>query len=283
MRIEAPGGRALDLGEGRTRLMGVLNLTPDSFSDGGLLDSVEAAVQRGLELVEAGADVLDLGGESTRPHYRPVPPETQLRRVMPVLEALRPRVPCPISIDTTRAAVAEAALAAGADWINDTSALAEDAEMAGVVASHGCPVVLMHRFDPPRTAADPPPSRGSVMGRIVARLGERVAHATASGIGESRILLDPGVGFGTLAADNPVIHAHVDDLRVLEKPLVVGPSRKSFLGQLTGRPTSERLAATAACVAALALRGVEIVRVHDVAAMRDVVAVADAIRRAGES
>jgi dihydropteroate synthase len=258
MRIEAPGGRALDLGEGRTRLMGVLNLTPDSFSDGGLFDSVDAAVRRGLELVDAGADVLDLGGESTRPHYRPVPPQTQMERVLPVLEALRPRVPVPIS-------------------------LAEDPEMAAVVATHGCPVVLMHRFDPPRTAADPPPSRGHVMAKIVARLRARIAHATASGIRQSRILLDPGVGFGTLSGDNPVIHAHVEDLRILEKPLVVGPSRKSFLGQLTGRPTSERLAATAACVAALALRGVEIVRVHDVAAMRDVVAVADAIRRAGES
>lgn len=263
-------------------LMGVVNVTPDSFSDGGLFDTTDAAVARGLELIEAGANVLDLGGESTRPGYRPVPAATQLERILPVLEALRPRVAAPISIDTTLAAVAAAALDAGADWINDTSALREDPEMAAVVARHGCPVVLMHRFDPPRTGADAPPTRDSVMGAIVASLAERVAHATERGIDESRILLDPGLGFGTLSADNLVIHAHIDDLHRLGKPLVVGPSRKSFLGHLTGRPSSERLAGTAACVAALALRGVAFVRVHDVAAMRDVVIVIEAIRGAEE-
>lgn len=271
----------LDLTDGRTRLMGVLNVTPDSFSDGGLFEDVDAAVGHALAMVEAGADVLDIGGESTRPQHEIVPPAQQMDRVLPVIEAVRARVDVPISIDTTKASVASSALDAGADWINDTSALLDDAEMAAVAAERGCPIVLMHRFDPPRSDGAPV-TRSAVMGQIVDNLRGQVEAARQRGIDESRILLDPGIGFGTLAEDNLLIHAHIGDLQDLGRPLVVGPSRKSFLGHLTGKPTSGRLAATAACVAILALRGVALVRIHDVDAMRDVVTVANAIRTADD-
>jgi dihydropteroate synthase len=262
--------------------MGILNATPDSFSDGGRYLQPSDAVQHGLRMVADGADLLDLGGESTRPGHTPVPAEEQLRRILPVLAELRAQTDVPISVDTTRASVADAVVRAGADWINDTTALRGDPDMARVIAAHGCPVILMHRFVPPRTTADPPPSRSSVMGRIVDELARRIADAVAAGIPEARILLDPGIGFGTLMADNLVIHAHIGDLQRLGRPVVAGPSRKSFLGHLTGRSTGDRLAGTAASVAALALRGVDILRVHDVPEMRDVISVTDAIRRAAQ-
>ena len=282
MHLLSPHGRSLEVG-GRVRLMGILNVTPDSFADGGRYLDRADAVQHGLRMVADGADLLDLGGESTRPGHTAVPPEEQLRRILPVLAELRAQTDVPITVDTTRAAVADATLRAGADWINDTTALRGDEDMARVVAAHGCPVILMHRFVPPRTKDDPPPSRSSVMERIVGELAMRVSHAVSAGIAEARILLDPGIGFGTLMADNLVIHAHIGDLQRLGRPVVAGPSRKSFLGLLTGRSTADRLAGTAASVAALALRGVDIVRVHDVPEMHDVVQVTDAIRRAAQS
>ncbi len=283
IQIESPWGRTLAVGDGRTRLMGVLNLTPDSFSDGGRFADAERAVAHALAMVDAGAAVIDLGGESTRPGHAPVPALVQIERVLPVLSALRSRTAVPISIDTTSAEVAATALGAGADWINDTSALAADPGMAEVVAERGCPVVLMHRFAPPRApGADPAPGRALVRG-IGERLAARLAAALAHGIAAERILLDPGVGFGTLPADNVAICAHVGELRRLGRPLVCGPSRKSFLGVVTGRAVGERAFATAASVAALALAGVELVRVHDVGAMRDVAVVADAIRAAAEA
>lgn len=280
MRIDSPHGRALDLTGGRTRIMGILNVTPDSFSDGGRYLDVEAATRRAREMVAEGAHVLDIGAESTRPGHETVPPDEQLRRILPVLDAVRAEVNVPISVDTTRAAVADAALRAGADWINDTTALTEDPELGPVVADHGCPIVLMHRFSPARTAGDPPSARGTVMTAITRTLAERMRYAMDCGIDESRILLDPGVGFGTLVEDNLVIHAHIRDLRELGRPLVVGPSRKSFLGHVTGCGVDDRLAATAACVTVLAGQGVEIVRVHDVAEMVSVVLTTQAIQNA---
>lgn len=279
--ILSPHGRRSVLGGGETRLMGVLNVTPDSFSDGGRFLDVAAAVTHAERMVEAGAAVLDVGGESTRPGHSPVPAEEQIRRVLPVLEAVRPRVDVPISIDTTRAAVAAAALDAGADWVNDTSALGEDPDLAVLVAERRCPIVLMHRFEPPRPARSPADRAQSVLDEILATLGARIARACEAGISRERILVDPGLGFGTLFADNLTILAGIDRLRGLGRPLVVGPSRKSFLGQITGRPVHQRLWGTAGAVAALALSGVELVRVHDVAEMLDVARVADAIRRAG--
>jgi dihydropteroate synthase len=258
--------------------MGILNVTPDSFADGGRWADPAAAVARGVEMALAGADVIDVGGESTRPGYEPVPAAEQIARVVPVLEGLRARFAGPISVDTSLAAVAAEALRAGADWVNDTTALAGDPAMARLVAEQGCPVVLMHRFVPPRRPGD---ARGgqALIAELAAALRARMEHALAAGIAVDRILLDPGVGFGTLPQDSVAIVARTAALRALGRPLVVGPSRKSFLGQLTGRPVGERLHATAAAVAALALAGADLVRVHDVAEMRDVVAVADALRR----
>ncbi|MEM7205689.1 MAG: dihydropteroate synthase [Planctomycetota bacterium] len=262
---------------GPTRLVGVVNITPDSFSDGGRFLSVEHAVEHALALDAAGAAALDLGAESTRPGYEPVPAKTQLERLLPVLAALRPHTDCALSIDTTRADVAVAALRAGADWINDTTAFTDDPAMAKVVAEHDCPAILMHRFEPPRRSGDAREPH-SVADQVAETLRRRVDHAVQQGVRPERLLLDPGIGFGTLPADNAVLCAEVEPLRALGRPLVYGPSRKSFLGHLTGRPVDERVAATAACVAALTLAGVDFIRVHDVAEMLDVVTVAQAIR-----
>ncbi len=278
MLIRAPGDRDLSVGEGRTRLMGVLNVTPDSFSDGGHYLTPEAAVSHGLRLVAEGADVLDVGGESTRPGHQNVAADEQMKRVLPVIAALADQIPVPISVDTTSALVATAALEAGAHWINDTSALRRDPELGAVAAAYGCPLVLMHRFEPDR---EKPASGPDLLDTISAHLEAAVERAQCAGVALDRLLLDPGIGFGTAMDDNPAILAHLPGLRRLGLPLLVGPSRKSFLGHLTGRGADERVYATAAAVATMALQGVEVVRVHDVAAMRDVVVVADAIRDAG--
>jgi dihydropteroate synthase len=280
--LSGPDGRALTVGGPRTRLMGILNVTPDSFFDGGRYDELDAAVAQGRALVDAGADVLDVGGESTRPGHDRVPADEQIRRVTPVIRALAQAVDVPISIDTTLGPVAAAALEAGASWVNDTTAFRQDPGLADVCAAHGCPVVLMHRFDPPRQDADDLTGRALVRA-VAAALAERVAFAVDRGIDRNRIVLDPGVGFGTLSADNLAMHAFVDELRALDLPLLFGTSRKSFLGHVTGREVGDRLFATAASQACLALAGVEILRVHDVREMRDVVAIADAIRSAGRA
>lgn len=257
--------------------MGVVNVTPDSFSDGGRFVDPGAAVGHGLELASAGATVLDVGGESTRPGYEPVAAEEQIRRIEPVIAELRPRTAAWISVDTTRASVARAALAAGADIVNDTSALTEDDELAEVVAASGCWIVLMHRFSPPRRRDDD----GCVVAAILEGLSRRIDHATRRGIDRTKIIVDPGLGFGTRPDDAPRILARITELRQLDCPMLVGPSRKSFLGALTGRAVAEREFGTAAAVAALTLAGVELLRVHDVAAMLDVVKVANAILAGG--
>lgn len=257
--------------------MGVLNVTPDSFSDGGQHLDPGAAIAAGLAMLDDGATILDVGGESTRPGYRPVPPAEQVGRVVPVIAGLRRRTDAPISVDTTWAEVAAAALDAGADIVNDTSALADDPTLADLVAGRGAGLILMHRFTPPRAAGD----GGDVVAAVAANLTARRDAALARGVSASRLFLDPGLGFGTRADDVPGLIARIGELHRLGCPLVVGPSRKSFLQHLTGRPVAERLAGTAAAVTALVLAGVEIVRVHDVAAMHDVVLVAAAIRAGG--
>lgn len=257
--------------------MGVLNVTPDSFSDGGQFEDAATAIAHGVRLAREGAAIVDIGGESTRPGYTKVSDAEQIRRTVPVIAALREQTNVLLSIDTTRAAVARAALDAGADLVNDTSALSDDAALCEVIAESGCQVVLMQRFTPPRGAND----HRDVVVAIIESLAQRIAYANDRGIDRTQIVVDPGLGFGTRADDVPVILARIDELRQLDCPLVVGPSRKSFLQNLTGKPVGERAFGTAAAVAALALAGVECVRVHDVAAMRDVVQVAAAILAGG--
>ncbi len=277
MLIQNPGASDLELGEGRTRLMAVLNVTPDSFSDGGRFLDSSAAIDQGLSLTEAGADILDIGGESTRPGHEQISPEEQCRRILPVIKALRARLSIPISVDTTRREVAAAAIDAGATWINDTSALQEDESLAELAAEQGSPLVLMHRFRPARRPGMGAEGR-ALMQEIADHLASRISLAESKGVDRQQILLDPGIGFGTLPEDNHAMHMHIEPLRELGRPLVYGPSRKSFLGHITGKPPDQRLMATAASVACLALAGVEIIRVHDLMEMREVVDVIDAIR-----
>ena len=267
--------------------MAILNLTPDSFSDGGDLScpddpasiDVDAAIVAATRQVAEGADVLDIGGESTRPGYEPVPPELQIARVEPVIRGIRERtdLDVPISVDTTRAAVAEAALAAGADWVNDTTALTEDPDLAQVVADHGCPLVLMHRFPEPRPHDHPFDS--DVAGTIADGLKAAVERAERAGIERNRLVLDPGIGFGTSQHDALELHRTLAPLRALNLPLLYGTSRKSFLGRIIGRerPPTDREFATAATSALLAAARVDILRVHRPGAMRDVVDVVDAV------
>ena len=259
-------------------LMGIVNVTPDSLSDGGRFLATERAVAHGLELCAAGPHILDVGGESTRPGADPVSPAEQIDRGCPGLAQLRRQSEVLLSVDTTRAEVARAAVAAGADWINDTSALDDDPELAAVAAQAGTPVVLMHRPHPPRTMQDDP-RYTVVVDEVVGWLEQRVARAQRAGIARDRIVLDPGIGFGKRLEHNLELMAAVRTLRArLGLPLLLGPSRKSFLGQLLGRPVDQRLAGTAGAVAWLALAGVAVLRVHDVGFMADVVRTALALR-----
>ena len=258
--------------------MGVLNVTPDSFSDGGHYRSVARAVARAERMAEEGADLIDVGGESTRPGAAPVPLDEELRRVIPVIERVARRCRLPMSIDTTKAEVARRAIAAGAAMVNDVTALRGDPEMAAVVAEAGVPVVLMHMRGAPATMQRAPRYR-SVMGELLRFFRERITAAEAAGIDRRRIILDPGIGFGKTLRHNLEILQRLDALAELGQPILVGPSRKAFIGRLLDLPVGERFEGTAAAVAAAVLHGARLVRVHDVAAMARVVRVADAIRR----
>ncbi len=261
---------------GVPRIMGIFNVTPDSFSDGGIYLSSDRAVERGCEMAEKGAEIIDVGGESTRPGSTGVPAEVEISRVIPVIRALAGRTEALLSIDTTKAQVARQAVAAGARIVNDTSALADDPEMAGVVRETGCAVVLMHRLGSPETMQQSP-SYKSLFDDILEALSERVKAAEAAGIPSDRILVDPGVGFGKRLEDNLALHRHLPDLRNLGKPILFGPSRKSFLGRITGRDPGDRIIGTAAAVAMAVAGGAHVARVHDVEEMKDVVRVAYAV------
>ena len=266
----------------RPRVMGVLNLTPDSFSDGGALPDVDAAVVRGRALAAAGADLLDVGGESTRPGAAEVAAEDEVARVVPVVRALRAAVDLPLSIDTRKAAVAREALAAGAAAVNDVSGLA-DPEMAGVVARSGAGLVVMHMRGTPETMQELA-RYGDVVAEVAEELGASLRRAAAAGIPPERIVVDPGIGFAKTAEQNLALVAGAGSLaRRLGRPVLLGPSRKAFLGMLLGGvPAAERDAGTVgACVAGLA-RGARLFRVHDVRAARHALDVAEAVLRIRE-
>jgi dihydropteroate synthase len=263
-------------------VVGVLNVTPDSFSDGGRFLDPGAAVDHALRMVSEGADLVDVGGESTRPGAAPVPEEEELARVIPVLRALaRSRFPVPVSIDTSRAAVARAAFDAGAALVNDVRALA-DPEMARVVAASGAPVVLMHMRGTPADMRERATYR-DLVGEVRAELAAAMARAEAAGVARDQIVLDPGIGFAKTAGQSVEILARLPELLSLGRPILVGPSRKSFIGALTGAPPEERLPGTLAAVAAAVLAGATFIRVHDVAASRQAVQVASALRASGQS
>jgi dihydropteroate synthase len=258
------------------RIMGVVNVTPDSFSDGGRYLDRAAAVAHGLELAEEGADLLDVGGESTRPGADPVPADEERRRVVPVIEGLRAAgCTLPISIDTTKAEVAAAALDAGATMVNDVTALRGDPEMARLVAQRGVEVCLMHMRGEPRTMQENP-VYDDVVADVTAFLAERTEVAVAAGIKRERIIVDPGIGFGKTAEHNLALLAGLETLVALGRPVLVGTSRKSFLGRLTGREVDKRLPGTIATNVLAFERGARIFRVHDVGPVKDALRVAAA-------
>ncbi|MGH7259711.1 MAG: dihydropteroate synthase [Nitrospiraceae bacterium] len=260
----------------RPLVMGVLNVTPDSFSDGGRYLEPDAAVKHVLEMVEEGADVIDIGAESSRPGAEPVPEEEELRRLIPVVREVCRRVAVPVSVDTTKAAVARQAIEAGAAIINDISALQADPAMASVVADAGAGLVLMHRQGTPKTMQQAP-RYGDVVADVRGFLRERMQTAGRAGIAEDHILLDPGIGFGKNLSHNLALLCRLDELCSVGRPILIGVSRKSFIGEALDRRTGDRLMGTAAAVAVAVLRGARMVRVHEVRAMRDVVRMVDAI------
>lgn len=272
--------REIVLGE-RTLIMGILNATPDSFSDGGLFNDERRAVDHALKMREEGADIIDIGGESTRPGSRSVPTKVELKRVLPVIEHLKTKVKVdvPISIDTKKAEVARRAVEAGAEIVNDVSAMNADRNMAAVVFETNAAVILMHMKGKPCNMQKGDLRYHDLMGDIARDLQQSVNKALQAGIGENRIVIDPGIGFGKTPEDNLRIIKNLAQLKVLGMPLLIGTSRKSFIGRITGEEPRERLEGTTATVAAAIMNGCHIVRVHDVATMKKVAAVTDAIVR----
>jgi dihydropteroate synthase len=264
------------LGE-RTLVMGVLNVTPDSFSDGGRYFSFDAAVERAIEIERAGADILDVGGESTRPGSEGISADEELRRVVPVIERLRGSLKIPISVDTSKSEVAEAAVEAGAEILNDVTALRADPKLAEIARRRKLPLILMHMRGEPRTMQKKPFAR-SVLRDVTAGLRRAVAMARRAGVAKSQIVLDPGIGFGKSTEQNYELLARLPELARLGFPLMVGTSRKGFIGKtLGGIPATDRGWGTAASVTASILGGAHIVRVHDVREMVQVARVADAV------
>ncbi len=267
-KVLSPGSRAL--------IMGVLNVTPDSFWDGGRYLERDAAVARACQMVEEGADLLDIGAESSRPGSEPVAIDEELRRLLPVLEAVCKKVTVPVSVDTTKAAVARRAIDAGAAIINDISALRFDSAMPDVIATTGAGVILMHMQGTPKAMQDNPRYE-NVVAEVREFLAERTRAAAQAGIVPEQILLDPGFGFGKTVDHNLTLLAHLDDLATLGPPLVVGASRKAFIGHVLRRDVDQRLMGTSAVVALAVERGARVVRVHDVGAMQDVVRMVEAV------
>jgi dihydropteroate synthase len=272
-------GTEVTLGK-RTWVMGVLNVTPDSFSDGGAFGDAAAAIAHARRLAAEGADILDIGGESTRPGAAPVSEDEELKRVLPVLESLCD-APLPVSVDTRRARVMREALAAGASMINDIEALRSPCAMEAVASASakGCAVCLMHMQGAPATMQQAP-HYDDVVGEVRTFLAARIAAAEAAGIARERIVADPGFGFGKTAAHNLALLARLGEFAALGVPILAGLSRKSTLGAITGRPVTERLAASVAAALLAAQAGARILRVHDVKETRDALAVWQAVRAA---
>ena len=258
--------------------MGVVNVTPDSFFDGGKYATTDAVVRHALQLTEEGADLLDIGGESTRPGSDSIEAGEELRRLLPVVTAVAKAVTIPISVDTKKSTVARAALEAGAVIINDVTALQADAAMADLVAATGAGVVLMHMRGMPKTMQEAP-SYDDVVGEVTEFFRERVKFCRERGIGQDQIVLDPGIGFGKLLVHNLTLLGQLESFAQFGRPILVGVSMKAFIGQVLGRPLEERSWGTAAAIALAVSKGAGILRVHNVRGMKEVVAMAAAITR----
>jgi len=263
--------------ERRTALVGVLNVTPDSFSDGGRYLDPENAIARGVKLAEEGADLIDIGGESSRPGARPVSAEEELERVVPVIRGLRRALSVPLSIDTYKARVARVALEEGVDVVNDISAMRFDPEMVRVIAAAKVPVVLMHMQGTPRTMQERPYYR-DVVEEVKGFLQERIEFALESGVGPEQILVDPGIGFGKELEHNLALLRGLPALASLGRPILVGPSRKTFIGKILGVGPEERLEGSLAAAVAAVLAGANMIRIHDVREARRAIGIADALR-----
>jgi dihydropteroate synthase len=262
------------------KLMGVVNVTPDSFSDGGLFLDSGTAIEHGRALAADGADLLDVGGESTRPGAEAVSAEEELRRVVPVVAGLAGTA-VPVSIDTYKRSVAEAALDAGARVVNDVTALRADPELAGLCADRDCEVILMHMLGTPQTMQDNP-TYEDVVDEVKAFLAERIELAVSEGVDETRITVDPGIGFGKTVEHNLELLRRLGELRDVGRPICVGTSRKSFIGKITGRAVDQRLGGSIASSVLAYANGAEMLRVHDVREVREALTVAEAILGAGE-
>jgi dihydropteroate synthase len=263
----------------KTQIMGILNITPDSFSDGGLHFDKTRAVEACLRMVDDGADIIDIGGESTRPGSDPVSLDEELRRTLPVIESVASKVKVPISIDTYKANVARRALDAGASLVNDISGLRYDPEMPAVIARYSVPVVIMHMKGNPKDMQKDP-TYNALIPEILEYFRSRIAFAVNAGIPEDRIIIDPGIGFGKTFDHNLEILNNLSKFTALGRPVLIGPSRKAFIGKiLDDAPAADRIEGTAAAVAVSIMQGASIVRVHDVKEMARVAKVADAIKR----
>jgi dihydropteroate synthase len=256
--------------------MGVLNVTPDSFSDGGLFSKPHKAIEHGLQMAKEGADIIDVGGESSRPGSDPLPLKEELERIIPVIEGLASRIQLPISVDTYKSHVAAQAIEAGAHMINDISGLRFDPQMPAVAARYDAPLIIMHIKGTPKTMQQDP-SYKDVMGEIITYLRDGIERAEHGGVDPHQVIVDPGIGFGKRVEDNLWILNRLDELNILERPILVGTSRKTFIGAVLDLAVDQRVIGTLATVAVSVLRGAHIVRVHDVAPVRQTIDMVDAI------
>ncbi len=260
----------------QTWIMGILNVTPDSFSDGGLYYSKEKAIEQGLKLAAEGADILDIGGESTRPGSEPIPPDEEIRRIIPVISEIRQKSDVLISVDTTKSEVCRAALEAGVDIINDISAFRFDPEMFALAAEWQAPVILMHMQGMPKTMQDAP-LYSNLLFEVRSFLQERIETATSFGIKRESIVIDPGIGFGKRQEDNLSLIRNLRFLEELDRPILIGASRKSFIGNILGLPPEKRIEGSIAASIVSIINGAHILRVHDVKATKRAIKMAEAI------